>query len=146
MKAGKKIRILAATAAVLLAGAFGVHAAMRNFKSTGKQIPTARVMRGDLEIRVFATGELRATKSMSMMAPSVGGALQIIKLAKTGTRVKPGDPVIAFDPSEQQYKLEQARSELAEAEQQIVKSNADAAVSVSSPMRFAARFPSAFAI
>jgi RND family efflux transporter MFP subunit len=65
------------------------------------------------------------------MAPPVagGGALQIVSLAKTGTRVNPGDVVIAFDPSEQQYKLEQARSEVAEAEQQISKSRADAAVS-----------------
>lgn len=125
----KGTRTIAATVIVLLLLAVGVRAAMRQFKPAEKQVPTARVKRGDLEIRVFATGELRATKSISMMAPSVGGALQIIKLAKTGTRVNAGDVVVEFDPSEQQYKLEQARSELAEAQQQIVKAHADAAVS-----------------
>ncbi len=42
--------------------------------------------------------------------------------------MKKGDVVIEFDPSEQRYKLEQSRSELQEAEQDIIKAKADAAV------------------
>jgi multidrug efflux pump subunit AcrA (membrane-fusion protein) len=42
--------------------------------------------------------------------------------------VRKGDVVIEFDPSEQRYKLEQSRSELQEAEQEIVKAKADAEV------------------
>jgi HlyD family secretion protein len=42
--------------------------------------------------------------------------------------VKKGDIVIEFDPEEQRYKLEQSRSELMQAEQEITKANADAAV------------------
>ena len=42
--------------------------------------------------------------------------------------VKAGEPVVEFDPADQQYALEQAKSELAEAEQEIVKMKADAAV------------------
>ena len=122
---------LAIVAVVLLAASFGVRSAMARFKPAARQIPTARVQRGTLQIKVYTTGELRATQSVSLMAPPVvgGGALQIVSLLKTGARVKPGDVVISFDPSEQQYKLEQARSEVDEAEQQIAKSNADAVVS-----------------
>ena len=42
--------------------------------------------------------------------------------------MKKGDIVIEFDPSEQHYKLEQNRSELLQAEQEITKAKADAAV------------------
>lgn len=131
MKSRKLIRNLVVTVGVLAVVGFGVRSAMSQFKPAEKRIATARVRRGTLEIKVYTTGELRATKSVSLMAPPVagGGALQIVSLLKTGTRVNPGDIVIAFDPSEQQYKLEQARSEVAEAEQQIAKSKADAAVS-----------------
>lgn len=131
MKSSKLARnLVIATGVVALLGV-GVRSAMSQFKPEEKHIATARVKRGTLEIKVYSVGELRATKSTSLMAPPVagGGALQIVSLLKTGTRIKPGDVVVAFDPSEQQFKLEQARSEVAEAEQQIAKSKADAAVS-----------------
>ena len=54
--------------------------------------------------------------------------LRIVKLVPTGMPVKTGDVVIEFDPADQQFALEQAKSELAEAEQEIVKMKADAAV------------------
>ncbi|HEV2206429.1 MAG TPA: efflux RND transporter periplasmic adaptor subunit, partial [Candidatus Acidoferrales bacterium] len=62
-------------------------------------------------------------------APPVGGGtLQIVKLAKTGDAVKSGGIVVAFDPTEQQYKLAQAQSDFAEAQQEIAKAKDDAAV------------------
>jgi HlyD family secretion protein len=63
-----------------------------------------------------------------VVAPSVSGTLQIIHLLKTGAPVKAGDVVVEFDPSEQEFNLEQSRSQLAEAEQEITKARADAAV------------------
>lgn len=131
MKSSKLIRNLVIAAGVMALLGVGGRSAMSQFKPEEKHIATARVKRGTLEIKVYSTGELRATKSTSLMAPPVagGGALQIVSLLKTGTRIKAGDVVVAFDPSEQQFKLEQARSEVAEAEQQIAKSKADAAVS-----------------
>jgi len=62
-------------------------------------------------------------------APAVGGgALQITRLLAGRLPVKKGDVIIEFDPSEQLYKLEQSRSELLQAEQEIIKAKADAAV------------------
>jgi biotin carboxyl carrier protein len=64
-----------------------------------------------------------------LSAPQVGGgALQITHLLHTGTPVKKGQIVLEFDPSEQQYKLEQSRSEFEQAEQEITKAKSDAAV------------------
>jgi len=92
-------------------------------------IPLAEVKRGDLELQVRGTAELRASHAMMLTAPAIGGdALQITQLARTGAPVKKGDLVMEFDPSEQRYKLEQNRSELLQAEQEITKAKADAIV------------------
>ncbi len=77
---------------------------------------------------VHASGELRSPHTAMLVAPSLSGALQIVHLLKTGTAVKTGDVVIEFDPSEQEFNLEQSRSQLEEASQQIAKAQADAAV------------------
>lgn len=91
-------------------------------------LPTARVKRGNLETKIYVNGELRPARTSMLVAPSVGGTLQIVHLSKTGTRVKAGEVVIEFDPSEQEYNLDQARSDLAQAEQEITKAKADADV------------------
>lgn len=89
------------------------------------RVPTTRVTRGSLELSVHANGELRASKSAMLIAPSVGGTLRILRLLDAGASVKAGEVIAEFDPTEQQYALEQAKSELEEAEQQIVKKKAD---------------------
>ena len=117
--------------AVILIGAIGVVAASRraSLPALNGGTLSAKVMRGDLDLKVVATGELHATHTITLTAPPVGGgALQITRLSHTGVAVKKGDIVIEFDPSEQRYKLEQNRSELLQAEQEITKAKADAAV------------------
>jgi len=106
----------------------GARATFRQFKETKDEIPTVRIQRGDMELKVYSTGELRAEQSSLLMAPPVSGSLQIIRLVATGSQVKSGDVVLQFDPSEQEFKLDQARYDLQQAEQEIVKSNADSAV------------------
>jgi HlyD family secretion protein len=116
---------------VILLGTIGVVAAARRASPPAPDggIPFAEVKRGDLHLKVVATGDLRATHTITLIAPPVGGgALQITRLLHTGAAVKKGDIVIEFDPSEQRYKLEQNRSELLQAEQEITKARADAAV------------------
>jgi HlyD family secretion protein len=115
---------------VLIAAIAALAAARRtSVPATDGEIPLGQVKRGDLDLNVVATGELRANHTMMLTAPPVGGgALQITRLSHTGVPVKKGDIVIEFDPSEQHYKLEQNRSELLQAEQEITKAQADAAV------------------
>lgn len=112
---------------VAIAGFAMAHWAAPKAQATG--IPVGSVKRGDLAMRVYVTGELRASQSQMLTAPPIGGgALQITHLLHTGTAVKKGDLVIEFDPAEQRYNLEQQRSELMQAEQEITKAKADAAV------------------
>src|SRR5215468_3584730 len=109
----------------------GIVAAVRRGteKASADVIPSASVKRGELDLKVFTIGELKANHSITLSAPPIGGgSLQITKLLHTGTPVKKADVVIEFDPSEQIYKLEQSRSELQQAEQDIIKAKNDAAV------------------
>jgi hypothetical protein len=54
--------------------------------------------------------------------------LRIVSMKTTGMPVKAGEIVMEFDPADHEYALNQAKSELAEAEQEIVKMKADAEV------------------
>jgi multidrug efflux pump subunit AcrA (membrane-fusion protein) len=91
-------------------------------------VPTVQVRRGDLPVRVHTIGELRSARSTMLVGPPVGGALQIVSLKPTGTLVSANDVVVEFDPSEQEFNLEQARSELLEVQEEIKKTNLDAAI------------------
>ena len=95
-------------------------------------VPSAKVVRGPLKLTVFATGELRAGRTVSLMAPPAGGSLRIVKLIPTGASVKKddvGDRVRRGRPGIRSSN--RRKSDLAEAEQQIVKMRADQAVQAS---------------
>ncbi len=93
------------------------------------EIPTATVKEVDLQLKVFTKGALQTEQSRGISAPPIaGGTLQIIQLAAAGAQVHTGDVVLEFDPSQQEYNLGQNRSDLEQAEQEIVKAKADAAV------------------
>lgn len=121
---------LARTVAILfvIGLATAIAVAVPRLPSGDPATPSARVTKGPLKLTVHATGELRAGRTMTLVAPAVGGMLRIVRMVPTGVPVKAGDLVMEFDPADQVYALEQAKSELAEAEQAIVKLNADAAV------------------
>ena len=129
MKSGRAITWT--VVAIVIFAAIGVVAFARRttVNAAADDTPMGRVEQGDLDLKVYAAGELRANHSMTLTAPAIGGgALQITRLLHTGIPIKKDDVVIEFDPSEQHYKLEQSRSELLQAEQEITKANADAAV------------------
>jgi HlyD family secretion protein len=94
-------------------------------------VPTAKVVKGPLKLTVYATGELRAGRTMNLMAPPAGGSLRIVRLLPTGSAVTKDEPVIEFDAADQVFAVEQAKSDLAEADQMIVKMKADTAVTAS---------------
>ena len=91
-------------------------------------VPTARVVRGTLTLDMHVTGEFRAKRSIPMTAPAAENPLRIVSLEETGTTVRAGDIVMEFDPVDEAHQLEQSRSKLLEAEQEIAKLQADADV------------------
>jgi HlyD family secretion protein len=120
------------TAVFLLAwvlGASGVACRQATVIAGDTEIPTATVKEVDLQLKVFTKGALHPEHSQGISAPPIaGGTLQIIQLAAAGAQVHAGDVVLEFDPSQQEYNLAQNRSDLEQADQEIVKAKADAAV------------------
>jgi multidrug resistance efflux pump len=111
--------------AVLGAGA-GVWATMT--PDDGPSIPVAAVARGRVDVTVRTIGDIRASRSVQVFAPPAGGTLTIVALAATGAALGAGDTVVEFDSADQVFALDQARSDLALAEQEIVKADAQTAV------------------
>jgi len=91
---------------------------------TSREIPTATVSRGDFVVSLSENGRLAAKRSVTISAPRIRGALQIVKLAEEGTIVNEGDFLIQFDPTEQETKLRDAESELRIARANLEKAKA----------------------
>ena len=111
----------------LLAAGGGV-AAVRMARSA-PTLPTAEVTRGEFSDYVKIRAEVKAKKSVTLVAPLIrgeGGDPQILKLAKTGAMVKKGDVVVEFDTAKLKDTLAQNRSELKQAEAEIAQARAQA--------------------
>ena len=97
-----------AAVAVLAIGAT-LAVAVPSLPASRLEIPTTSVVKGTLKLTVYATGDLRAGRSATLVSPPAGGLLRIVSLRPTGTSVKRDDVVVEFDPADQQYVLEQAK-------------------------------------
>ncbi|HET9804911.1 MAG TPA: efflux RND transporter periplasmic adaptor subunit [Candidatus Acidoferrum sp.] len=125
----RKHNRVAAVSSLLLLAAAGSGCRQGSVLANDSEIPTATVTEADIQLKVLTTGALKAKDSSAISAPPIaGGTLQIIKLARFGAQVQKGDVVVEFDPSQQEYNLAQNRSDLQQAEQEIAKAKADAAV------------------
>jgi multidrug resistance efflux pump len=87
-------------------------------------LPTALVTKGTFVDTLEIRGEIRPLKSIVLSSPMQSGELQIVKLAKSGTMVKPGDVVVQFDPSTLQRTIQEKQSELKQADAEIEQAQA----------------------
>lgn len=92
------------------------------------QVPTTRVRRGDVVVRTFTRGELRAVRSVTLTAPNLFGTVQVTKLAPLGSLAREKDLIVEFDDSEVQSRLDSKELELEQVDEQIKKAQADLAI------------------
>ena len=121
-------RLLVVVTTAIVVGVAGTLIWVTATPALEREVPTTRVQRGTVQVTVHAVGDLRAKRAMQLFVPPAAGSLTIIALATSGTAMKAGDVIVAFDPSEQEFALEQARYDLLLAEQEITKAEAEAAV------------------
>ena len=122
-----RLFLLVTVLAVVGALAWGTVRLIRATTATAAiELPTTRVKHGRVTLTVACRGELQGGNSEMLAAPMIaGGDMAITSLRDPGELVSPGDVVVQFDTTEQDYKLKEAEADLAEAEQQVVKAEAD---------------------
>jgi multidrug resistance efflux pump len=91
-------------------------------------LPTAEVVRGDFVDYIEVRGEIKAARSVVLSAPMQSGELQIVRLAKNGTPVKPGDVVVEFDTTTLKRTVQEKQSELRQAQAEIEQARGQAAM------------------
>ncbi len=89
-------------------------------------VPTLVVKRGDFIDSLQFRGELKALKSLTIVAPAEAGDFQILKIAADGTPVKQGDMVVEFDKTKTEQDLAQYTSTLKSAQAEIAQARAQA--------------------
>ena len=97
-------------------------------RGSAPDVPMSTVTRGDFIDRLEIRGEIRPLKSIVLSSPVQSGELQIIKLVKSGTIVKPGDVVVQFDGSTLQRTVQEKQSELRQAEAEIEQTKAQSRI------------------
>jgi HlyD family secretion protein len=125
-----KTRIIMLAVVVLALGAIA-YGSLRLVRATstatGSELPSTRVKKGSVTIAVAARGELQGGNSEMLSAPMVGGQGQdmaITLLRGAGELVEPGDVVVQFDTTQQEFNQREAEADLAEAEQQVIQAQA----------------------
>jgi HlyD family secretion protein len=129
MKARSRVRLWIALVIVLAAGiGAAAWALVPRVALADRQVPTARVERGDLEVNLNLLGDLLTGKSVTVTPPPAGVPLRLMKIVETGDVVHANDVVMAFDPADQEYIVDVNKSQLLEAEQEIIKLRANTEV------------------
>ncbi len=101
-------RIAAVATIVALSGALVAWM----FRSSAPDVPTSEVTLGDFFDEVPLRGEIKAGRSIVMLAPADAGQLRIIRIARDGSAVKKGDVVVEFDGSTVERTIAEKRSEV----------------------------------
>jgi len=123
-------KILIRVLGVVLIGALG-WGAYRFFKGLNlrqTQTPVTRVRQGDVVVRTFTRGELKAVRTVTIYAPNLFGTIQVTRLAPLGGFAHEKDLVVEFDDSEVQARLDQKQLETEQLGEQIKKAQADLAI------------------
>lgn len=91
-------------------------------------VATTKVRQGDVVVRSYTRGELRAVRSATLTAPNLFGTVQVTKLAALGAFAREKDLVVEFDDAEVLSRLEEKQLELDQIDEQLKKSQADLAI------------------
>ena len=124
----KKILIRLVILALIAGGCYAGYVAIQSLPKDEQTIATVAVRRGDVTVKSYARGELRAVRSATLNAPNLFGTVQVTKLAPLGAFARERDLVVEFDDSEVLSRIEDKQLELDQIDQQITKAEADLAI------------------
>ena len=77
----KRRRLIWIVAVIVIAGGLAIAGTVATgtpvLRERRSSVPTAKVVKGPLKLTVYATGELRAGRTLGLMAPPAGGGLDL---------------------------------------------------------------------
>src|ERR1700682_1626545 len=85
-------------AAVAGSAWYGYHL-FQSMPQRQQQVATTKVRRGDVIVRTYTRGEVRAVRSATLVAPNLFGTVQVTELAELGSFAREKDLVVGFDDS-----------------------------------------------
>lgn len=99
----------------------------RNQLAADRQGQWVNVTRGDLATGVDVTGTLASAEAGNFGPPQLDDVwnFKISMMAPEGVEVKPGQPILGFDTSEMQKRLDENTAEMEQARKEIEKRRAD---------------------
>ena len=115
-----------ATATIVVIAVAGVFVV--SGRGSAPPLPVVEITRGEFVDTLEIRGEIRPLRSLVLSSPMQAGELQIIKLAKSGTMVKPGDVVVQFDGSTLQRTIQEKQSEVRQADAEIEQTRAESRI------------------
>ncbi|MGJ5815111.1 HlyD family efflux transporter periplasmic adaptor subunit [Paludibaculum fermentans] len=124
----KKVVFRLILIAVVLGAGYGVYRFFQGMSARQQSLPTTKVRRGDVVVRSFTRGELRAVRTATLAAPNLFGTVQVTKLAPLGALAREKNLIVEFDDSEVLSRLESRQLELEQVDEQIKKAQADLAI------------------
>lgn len=95
-------------------------------RGASADVPTAAVERGTFVDAVQIRGEIKAGRSVTIIAPADAGELRILKLVKNGATVKAGDILIEFDGTTVARTAAEKKSELRGLDAEFEQAGSDA--------------------
>ena len=113
---------------LLMLGAAGFGAWRYLTVQAKDDLPNAPVRRGEFSVIIRCRGELKARRSVQIIAPVNVPELRLVWLAPTGAAIKAGDPVVRFDPSSAQQQLKEKEAALKQAQAALDQAFAEAAL------------------
>jgi HlyD family secretion protein len=106
--------------AVVIGLTYGGYYLVQNTSLGGEEeIALAEVRRGDLTVRSFFRGELRAVRSLTLTAPNLGSQSQVTALAPAGALAQRGNLIVELDDSERVAALEDDLLEVEQVDEQL---------------------------
>jgi multidrug resistance efflux pump len=125
----KKVIIRLIVLAILAGAAWGGYRFYKQMPTRmDNSVPVTKVQKGDVVIRAFSRGELRAVRAQTLLAPNLNGTIQVTELAPPGALAKEKDLIIEYDDSERQAALEESQLAVQSVDEQIKKARADLAI------------------
>jgi multidrug resistance efflux pump len=112
-------------AAAIAAAVWGGYFLYQQMPQRQAQVPVTQVRQGDVIVRSYARGELRAVRSTTLIAPNLFGTVQVTKLAPLGAFAREKDLIVEFDDAEVLARLEEKQLEIDQVDERIKKQQAD---------------------